>query len=183
MSFLLRDLMHEPATLVIVVASTLALVGTRTRFARWVLYASPVLLWLCTAPGQFDGRRHLTSKIDATAWVWISCVELRVLGAIALLLLAAPMGAAAGRLIGRDRGGLWGLALLTPFAGCLLASSTLLLRATRAIAVEQALDEERKLALLHAAIATSERIIAAGTIVSLLVSASLAFQLAAHREG
>lgn len=97
-----------------------------------------MLLWLCTAPGQFD---------------W---------------------------LIGARRGGLWGLALLAPFAGCLLASSALLLRATQTIAAEQALDEEGKLALLRTAIASSERIIATGTVLSLLVSASLAFELAAR---
>jgi hypothetical protein len=174
MSFLLRDLLREPAALGILAGSVLWLVLARTRLASWAVYASPALVWLCTAPGQFDGQRHLNSKFDATVFVWSSCVELRALGAVALLLLAAPLGAAAGRLVGARRGALWGLAVGAPFAGGLGASSARLLRAVAAIAAESALAEEGRVALLRAAIASSDLVVALGAGVSLLVCVALA---------
>lgn len=177
MTFLLRDLLREPMALAIVAASILAVVVSRTRHAKWIVVASPLLLWLCTAPGQFDGERHLNAKLDATAFVWISCVELRALGSLALLLLAAPIGAAAARLAGVRNGALSGLAVVAPFAVGLLASSMLLLRTAQAIATGQALVEEEKLALLRAAIGSSEQLVATGTVVSLLACVVIAITL------
>jgi hypothetical protein len=182
MRFLVRDLLGEPAAFGILAATVLWLVVARTRLARWAVYASPALVWLCTAPGQFDRQRHLTSKLDATVFVWISCVELRALGALALLLLAAPLGATAGRLVGARRGWLGGLAVLAPFAGGLGASSALLLQDVAALAAASELAEGGKLALLRAAIARSDEVVAAGTVLSLLACAVLA-ALAARRAG
>jgi hypothetical protein len=108
----------------IVLAAILALVVARTRCARWSVYAAPVLVWFFTEAGNFDGERHVNQKFDATFLVWVQAVELRSLAGLALLVLAAPIGAVGS--VGR--GSLLGLAALGPFGAALLASSALVLR-------------------------------------------------------
>jgi hypothetical protein len=115
-----------------------------------------VLVAFCVEMGRFDGQRHLTNKIDATSWVWISDVEQRALGACIVLLVAAPLGAAVGRSIGARRGALWGLAALGPFGACMLLSSALLVRSYLAILGAPDADVADKLALLESALSRSD---------------------------
>jgi hypothetical protein len=42
----------------------------------------------------FDGKRHLTEKLDATSLVWARAVELRAVAGAAFALMGGPLGAA-----------------------------------------------------------------------------------------
>jgi len=177
MMFVVRDLLRQPASVAIVVLATIVFILARTRFARWSLYASPGLHWFCADAGRFDGQRHLTNKLDATSFVWISSVELRAVGGLAMLLLAAPLGAAAGRLVRAQGGALWGLSALGPAAAGLLTSSVLLVTSFSAILAmpDQAVQE--KLETLRSAVGQSDAILASGTVLSIVTCTTLAFGL------
>lgn len=181
MMHLLELLPRGCASLVIVAAALLAFILTRTRFASWSVFASPLLIWLCTGLGQFDERRFFASTSNYPHFIWISCVDLRAVGGLVLLFLAAPIGAAAGKSLRVHRGAFWGLATLGPFATSLVMSSALLLSSVLEILAMPDDSGPEKLQVLRTAVSHSDRIIAAGTFLSVLVCGAVATRLL-HRQ-
>jgi hypothetical protein len=173
--YALRDILRSPVGGSILVAAVLAVVLARTRLARWVVYATPLLLWFWAEAGRFDGQRHVNQKFDATFFVWISSVELRALGGLAVLLLAAPIGAAVGKLLRARRGSLLGLAALGPCGMGLLASSALTLRAVPLMLDLPAAED--RLGALRTVIARTDTLLGAGALLSIVMCTVLAFRM------
>jgi len=171
MIYAVHDLLRSPAGIGIVVAAALLVALTRTRLTRLAVYATPLLVVLCMEAGRFDGHRHLTQKFDATFFVWIEAVELRALSGLAVVLLAAPLGAVAAKLLPARRGALIGLAALGPCGVGLLASSALILRAVPVIVELPAVED--RLEALRTLVAQADAVLAAGTLLSVVVCASL----------
>jgi hypothetical protein len=175
MMYVVRDLLRSPAAIGIAVAAVLAVILARTRFARLAVYATPLLVVLCMEAGRFDGHRHLTTKLDATFFVWIQAVELRAVTGLAVLLVAAPIGAAAAKLLPAHRGVRLGLAALGPCGVGLLASSALVLRAVpEMLALPVAED---RLGALRTLVVGADAVLAVGTLLSIVVCAGLAIGL------
>ena len=154
----MRDLLRSPSAEALVVGAAFAALMAGTRHAPWAVYVTPLVFWLCTEAGQFDGQRHVNQKFDATFFVWVQSVELRALAGIVLVALAAPIGAAAGRLVPFGRGARLGLAALGPYGACLVASSARILREVPRMLGLPARDE--KLAALRAVVMQADAILA-----------------------
>jgi hypothetical protein len=154
------------------VAGTLVvLVGLRTRLSVWFLIGGLGLLALGAHVACFDGRPHVNPKLDATVLVWARAVWLRALAGLAALVLAAPLGQAAGRLAGLRRGWSDGLLVIGGFGAGLLASSVVL-QATLRAAV--AAEVPQRLGILRAGVAASSWLLLGGAAVALLAAAGLA---------
>jgi hypothetical protein len=177
----LRHGLASPVGLGIVLATILTIIVARTRFARWSIYASPLLIWLFTAGVWFDGQPVGFFGEPPGLRDWVHCVELRACGGLALALLAAPLGAAVGKLIGVNRGVLLGLAALGPFGTGLFASSALLLTSVAVLRTYPPARAEATLAILRAAILQSDRVLACGTLLSILACVTQAIALLRNR--
>jgi hypothetical protein len=127
-------------------------------FRRVVVCAMPLLLWAwasaCLAAQSFSGESYR---------LWVEALGARVLAGAALLLVAGPLGASAGTLIGARRGAFWGVLGLGPFGAGLLASGVLALRAALGRAPA-----------FHEALARADRFLACGALASLGVGVVLA---------
>lgn len=173
-------MLHDSRALAILAASALAFVLSRTRLASGTLLAAAAVVVLAAEASAFDGQRHLTSKFDASFFVWARAVELRALAGLAVLAVAAPTGVVAGRYGGARRGATLGVLALGPFGGALVASSVVLQLAMRRAVAHEPVAE--RYALLADAIGASTAILAAGTVASVAVLVALALMLARRGE-
>lgn len=174
------SMLHDSRALAILAASALAFVLSRTRLASGTLLAAAAVVVLAAEASAFDGQRHLTSKFDASFFVWARAVELRALAGLAVLAVAAPTGVVAGRYGGARRGATLGMLALGPFGGALVASSVVLQLAMRRAVTHEPVAE--RYALLADAIGASTAILAAGTVASVAVLLALALMLARRGE-
>ncbi len=173
----LRDVLGRPIGIGILVAAVLAVVLSRTRFARGAIESHPLLVYACAERARFDTDSIAFFGERSDAWDWLHSAEVRAFAGLVVVLLAAPIGLAAARLIGVRRGALLGLAALGPFGAGLVASSRVLLGLVAAIQAEPQSDLHRRLQLLAAAVEQSDRLVAWGTSLSVLVCAGMAFGL------
>lgn len=162
-----------PMAWVLVAGTLLVLIGSRTRLAPWALGLSAVLIAVGLEASCFDGKPHLTSKLDVTFIYWGRSVEIRGLMGACLMILAAPLGTIAGRLLGLVHGGRAGLLVLCPFAAGLLGSSILIRRTvTSALAVPfMAVD------MLRECVAVSSLILLGSASVTCIAAAVVARRL------
>lgn len=162
-----------PMAWVLVAGTLLVLIGSRTRLAPLALLLSAVLIAVGLEASCFDGKPHLTSKLDVTFIYWVRSVEIRGLMGACLMILAAPLGTIAGRLLGLMQGGLAGLWVLGPFAAGLLGSS-LFIRRT----VTSALDVPFMTAdMLQKCVAVSSFILLGSASVTCIAAALVARRL------
>jgi len=170
-----RDLLRPPSALGIVVGTLLLIITTRSRFARVAVFVSPVFILWCMEVGRFDGQRHVNQMFDATFFVWVQTLALRALAGLALVLLAAPVGAAIDELLSTRRGALLGLATLGPCGMGQLASSVLVLREVPRMLSMPAVED--KLVALRTVVVEAGAVLGVGALLLTVVSVSLGIGL------
>ena len=169
----MKDLLHDPAAAWILLGTLVSFGLSRTRFATCTLLAAILVLLASVEVACFDGKRHLTPKLDATFFAWGRAVELRAVAGVTFVLLGALVGTLVGRLTGRRRGALFGAIALGPFGVGLLGSSVALQASMRTILAEGS-SAEARLGQLRAAISQSTWLVGGGTVVSVLACIAIA---------
>lgn len=176
---LIRD--TAPLSLVLLVGTLVVLLLLRSRASDWGLAAGLLLCGVGVEAACFDGRPHLTEKFDATFFVFCRAVEFRILAGAQLVILAAPLGEAAGRWVGRRRGWAGGLLVFGSFGLSLLASGILVFISALAALLSETPPAER-LELLRQAIRSSSIIVGIGGGVAALAAAGLGVELLRGRD-
>ncbi len=153
-----------PAGWALIAGTFVILVGLRTRLSVWFVPLGLALLAVGVHVACFDGRPHLNQKFDATIFVWARAVELRALAGLGAVVLAVPLGQAAGRYAGVSRGWLGGLLVLgVPGLG-LVASSVVLQGTLRRLL---AADVQQRLATLRVGVIASSWLLLGAAAVTI----------------
>jgi hypothetical protein len=167
-------LLQDPYAIAILVGAATSLALARTRLASVSILSALLVLVLGAELGCFDGNSHdeVGAKVDATIFIWARAVELRALGGLAIIVVAAPAGAAAAKVGRFARGSLMGLAVMCPFGFGMLASSIRLQLALRCLLSDEFPAD--RVAYFQAAVAQSSWLLGMGTLASIVGCAGLA---------
>jgi len=160
---------------VILAAALVSLATVRTRVATWTAALSLILIAVGLEASRFDGRPHVTEKMDATFLDWALRLGTRANTGIAVLLAAGPIGAAMARIANARPLALPGLAVGVPIGLALLASSLRLERVVELFLANppRVADVGLSLDMLASAVRDSERALLAGVAIGALGLAAI----------
>lgn len=164
-----------PIGYVLILGTLVALAGLRTRLSAWCLCLGVVILAVGAQAACFDGRPHVTEKLDATVFIWARVVSLRLLIGVLVLALAVPIGHAAGQVARVNRGWLGGLLVVGGFGLGLLGSGLVLQWTLRsAFSAASAGDVARFHSLLRHGVTVSSSLMLGAAVVTAIGAIGMA---------
>lgn len=168
---------------IILAGAAVSLATIRMRLAPWTAALALILIAAGLFEARFDGRPHLTEKWDATFFVWMHQVSVRLAVGVATLLAAGPIGAAVARYADADPNPLPGLAVGAPVGAALVLSGVRLYAAAARLGTPLT-DGTPALRVAHLSngVKDSERILLVGVALSAVTAAIVCARLLRPRR-